>query len=82
MTRADFNEKTGLNVTNEEYANILSIYKSLARRIIAKAVEYDDQDLYEIGKELVGDREAIMITLESGNLLWNSDREYIITHLK
>ena len=140
MTKQEFEQRTGLKVTDDDFNEIHSIYMScgdelnkddfckmyttkegrgdllalldcqlwvavhgyelastkvknlkesagkkdarLAEFLIRKSHEFSDGELYDEAVALVGQREVVAITLRLDLPLYDSDLEYVKTHLK
>ena len=62
--------------------DILERDRKISEDLAQRADDYDDDDLRGMAKKLLGRRNYIAYCLKKGLSLDNSDREYIITHLK
>lgn len=62
--------------------DILERDRKISEDLAQKANDYDDDGLRGMARKLLGQRDYIAYCISKGLDLDNSDREYIITHLK
>lgn len=62
--------------------DILERDREIGEHLAQKAHDYDDHDLREAARMLLGRRNYITYCLSQGLALKSSDREYIIAHLR
>ena len=62
--------------------DILERDRKISEDLAQKANDYDDDGLRGMARKLLGQRNYIAYCISKGLDLDNSDREYIITHLK
>lgn len=77
-----FDLSDGVTHYKTSRSEILERNRAVGEDLAPKANAYDDNGLRELARTLLGRRNYIAYCLSKGLDLDNSDREYIITHLK
>lgn len=56
--------------------------RDLAEILLDKAYVHDDIDLYRLAVDMIGEREAVIVSLKAGRELRDDEVQYIINNLK
>lgn len=71
-----------IEVFKEQNKEVDDVRTNIAYILIAKAVIYEDLDLYNIAIDTIGQNRCILFKIEHSYLLWQTDIEYIKSKLE
>ena len=77
-----FDLSDGVTHYKTSRSEILERDRKISQDLARKANDYDDDGLRGLARKLLGRRDYIAYCISKGLDLDNSDREYIITHLR
>lgn len=71
-----------LQETEEELSNLRERYETLAEALIGKAAYYNDEELMDTAKAILGDKRYISFKLRNNLELTEEDKELIMSNMK
>lgn len=79
MTQKEFEDRTGLKPTPEEFNYIHALYMNTA---MDKDEFCEDTDFYKQAVKMIGQREVTLRKIKMALPLWEEDMDYITMNLK